>query len=133
MMDDLERTLLDAERPEPGADVRARVLATTMPLVRPDRSRLDRVWFSPRWRAAAVLALLALAGVETASRYIVTWEPAGQDRAAANTTQTVTMVAREAGLTSDETAALCTQASAAASAAVVSSWNMDTSVTGSQR
>ena len=48
-----------------------RVLATTMPLVRPDSSRLDRVWFSPRWRTAAVLALLALAGVETASRYIV--------------------------------------------------------------
>jgi hypothetical protein len=133
MMDHLERTLLDAERPVPGADVRVRVLASTMPLVRPDSSRLDRLWFSPRWRTAAVLALLALAGVETASRYIVTLEPAGQDVAAANATQSVAMAAREGGLTADETVALCAQASAAARAAVVSSWNMDTSVTGSQR
>ena len=72
MIDDIERQLLEAERPEPRADMRARVLAATMPLVRSDASRLDRVWFSPRWRMAALLALVVLAGVDAASTRIVT-------------------------------------------------------------
>jgi len=132
-MDDLERSLLDAERPEPGADVRARVLAATMPLVQPDDSRLDRVWFSPKWRVAAVLAVLVLAGVDAVSGRIIAWEPAAQDRPAANTTQAVAMAAREAGLTSDDTAALCAQAIAAARAATMITPDADTLVPRSNR
>jgi hypothetical protein len=113
MMDDLERLLLDAGRPEAGAQVRARVLAATMHLVRPDDSTLDRVWFSPRWRAAAALTLLVLAGVDRVTPRAVAWEPVAQDHLAANSAKAVVMAAREVGLTPDDTAALVAQASEA--------------------
>jgi len=121
-MDDLERRLLDAERPEPGADVRARVLAATMPLVRPDDSRLDRIWFSPRWRVAAVLMLLFLPGIDAVSTRPSALAPTWQDRAAAaGTVKAVEMAAREAGLTPADTGALVEQAIAAARASAIAS------------
>jgi len=132
-MDDVERSLLDAERPEPGADVRARVLAATMPLVRPDDSRLDRIWFSPRWRTAAVLAVLVLAGADAASRYTAPWAPAAQDRMASDTVRAVETAAREAGLPPSDAAALVAQAIAATRASAAASLNLDTSVEGSNR
>ena len=110
MMDDLERSLLDAERPEPGADVRARVLAAAMPLVGADDSRLDRVWFSPRWRAAAALALLILAAVDRLTPQIVAVTPVAQDHLMANSAKAVAMAARDVGLTPNATAVLIAQA-----------------------
>ena len=118
MMEDLERQLLEAERPELEAAMRARVLAATMPLVRPEASRLDRVWFSPKWRTAAVLALVVLAGVELAPRRSVKSAPMPLDRATTDITQAVATAAREVGLRPDDTAALCAQAIAAARAAI---------------
>ena len=112
-MDDIERQLLEAGRPEPGADVRERVLAKTLPLVRPDDSRLDRIWFSPRWRTAAVLAVLVLAGVDAVSRYTAPWAPAAQNRMASDTVRAVETAAREAGLPPSDAAALVAQAIAA--------------------
>jgi hypothetical protein len=110
MMDDLERALLDAGRVEPGADVRARVLAASTPLVRADDSRLDRIWFSVRWRAAAALSLLALAGAEMATPRAVAWAIVAQDHLVANSARAVAMAAREVGLTPDDTAVLVAQA-----------------------
>jgi hypothetical protein len=110
MMDDLERALLDAERAEPGSEMRARVLAAAMPLVRADASLLDRVWFSVRWRAAAALSLLALAGVDMVSPGIAGWAPVAQDHVAPNLAKAVAMAAREVGLTPDDTAVLIAQA-----------------------
>ena len=127
-MDDLERSLLDAERPEPGADVRARVLSAAMPLVRAADSRLDRMWFSPRWRTAATLALLVLVGVDVVSQQIIAGSPAAQESTAASTVRAVELAAREAGLTPDDTAALCAQAIAAASAATTIAPDADTFV-----
>ena len=128
MMDDLERSLLDAERPGPGADVRARVLGATMPLVRSDDSRLDRIWFSPKWRVAAVLMLLLFPSIDAVSTRFVASAPATQEGATANTVQAVETAAREAGLTPDDTAALCGQAIAAAGAATMIAPNADTLV-----
>jgi hypothetical protein len=110
MMDDLERALLDAGRVQPGPEVRARVLAASMPLVRADDSRLDRIWFSVRWRAAAALSLLALAGADMMTPSVVAWTAVAQDHLAANSAQAVAMAAREVGLTPDDTAVLIAQA-----------------------
>ena len=114
-MDDLERSLLDAEKPEPGPDVRARVLAASMPLVRADDSRLDRMWYSRKWRVAAVLALLILAGVEWMAPQIVAWAPVAPEHLTANSAKAVAMAASEVGLTPDDTAVLIAQAIAAES------------------
>lgn len=115
-MEDLEQQLLKAEQPELEGAMRARVLAATMPLVRPEARRLDRGWFSPRWRTAAVLALVILAGVELASRRNVESMP--QDPPPADPIQAIVTAAQEAGLTPSDTAALCAQAIAAARAAI---------------
>ena len=90
--------------------MRARVLAAAMPLVRADDSRLDRVWFSVRWRVAAALLLLVLAGVEMATPRVVAGAAVAQDHVAANSVKAVAMAAREVGLTPDDTAVLIAQA-----------------------
>jgi len=134
MKDDLERSLLDAGRVEPGADVRARVLAATVPLVRRDDSRLDRVWFSPRWRVAAVLMLVLLPGIDVVSTRLFVSMPVAEVRAsAAGTVQAVEVAAREAGLPPDERAALVAQAIAAARAATMRAPGADMSVGGSNQ
>ncbi len=109
MIDDLERALRDAGRVEPGAEVRARVLAAAMPLVRADDSRLDRLWFSVRWRAAVALALLVIAGVDRMTPRVA-WTPVAQDHLAANSAKAVVVAAREVGLTPEDTAVLVAQA-----------------------
>ncbi len=121
MMNDIERSLVDAGKREPAPDLRERVLAATMPLVRRDRSRLDRIWFSPRWRMAAALALLVLAAADVASGRVGDWAPAAQSQTASNTVRAVEMAAREVGLTPDVTRALVAQATAAARASTASS------------
>jgi|SRR5579864_1296179 len=107
-MNDIQRRLLESERPEPGRAMRERVLTATMPLVRPDRSRLDRMWFSPKWRMAAVLGLVVLAGVEAVSDHVAP-APETQYRPPADPAQTVAMVAIEMGLTPSDAAALVAQ------------------------
>ncbi len=119
MMDDLERSLRDTGKAEPGADVRARVLAAAVPLVQPDRSRLDRIWFSQGWRVAAVLAALVLAVLNVVPAPGIGSTLAAQDPRPADNTQAVVTAAREAGLTPDVTVALCAQAIAAARAAAM--------------
>jgi hypothetical protein len=127
MMDEMEHSLLNAARPEPGADLRARVLAGAMPLVEPNGSRLDCMWFSRKWRTAAMLAVLILAITDAVSGHIVAWGPAAQNRAAADTVRTVEMAAREAGLSPADTGALVAQAIAATSPPRITLLNMDTS------
>jgi hypothetical protein len=116
MMDDIERQLRAAERPEPRVELRAHVLATVMPLVRPDGSRLDRIWFSRGWRTAAVLALVVLAGLHLAPWSTLDSAPMTQDHPTADAAQSVAMAAREAGLSQADAVALGAQALAAARA-----------------
>jgi hypothetical protein len=108
MMSDISRRLLESERPEPGRAMRERVLAATMPLVQPDHSRLDRMWFSPKWRMAAVLGLAVLAGVEAVSDHVAP-APEAQYSPPPDPAQTVAMVAIEMGLTPADAAALVAQ------------------------
>lgn len=108
MMDDIQRQLLESEHPGPRRELRERVLAATMPLVRPDDSRLDYMWFSPKWRVAAVLALVVITGVEVVSNH-ASPTPDAQYRPPADPAQTVAMVAIEAGLTPADAAALVAQ------------------------
>jgi 3-oxoacyl-(acyl-carrier-protein) synthase len=84
------------------------------------------MWFSPKWRMAAMLAILVLAGVDAVSGHIVAWQPAAQNRAAADTVRAVEMAAREAGLTPADTGALVAQAIAATRPPRITSLNEDT-------
>ena len=132
-MDDIERQLLEAERPEPRGEVRARVLAATMPLVRPDASRLDRVWFSPRWRMASVLVFVVLVGIDLVPQLMPDSALMPQDHPTADITQAVAMAALEVGLTPDDAAALCAQALAAAKATTMIPPDADALVRGSNQ
>lgn len=67
MTNDIERELLNAEQPDLPPGLRRRVLAAATPLVQPHDSRLDAIWFSPRWRLAAVLVFLGLVAVDRLS------------------------------------------------------------------
>ena len=112
MMDDIEQQLREAERQEPHRQLRARVLAAAAPLVRPDASRLERMWFSRTWRVAAVLAFFALAGLESASSQLVAppaWGPSRQSDLA----QTIESAALEVGLTPADVSALLARTRAA--------------------
>ncbi len=110
MIDDLERAVIDAGRAEPGAELRARVLAAAMPLVRPDDSRLDRIWFSPRWRTIAALAFLALVVLERTSPQVNTWAPVARDTQSNTTVRAAVAAAQEAGLSQDEVTVIVAQA-----------------------
>jgi hypothetical protein len=67
MANDIERELLRAGQPDLPPELRRRVLETTSPLVQPHVSRLDAIWFSPRWRVAAALAFVGLVAVDRLS------------------------------------------------------------------
>ena len=67
MTSEIERELLNAERPDPPPGLRQRVLATANPLVQPHDSRLDGIWFSPRWRLAALLVFFGLVAADRLS------------------------------------------------------------------
>jgi hypothetical protein len=110
MMDDIQRQLLETERPEPPLDMRDRVLAATMPLVRPNDSRLDCIWFSRKWRIAGAFVLMVLVGCEAVSNSLITPVPEAQDRPAADLAETVGVAAIEVGLTPADAAALVEQA-----------------------
>jgi hypothetical protein len=132
MMDDIERQLLDGGRPEPGRDVRARVLAAAMPLVRRDDSRLDRVWFSRTWRTAGATVFVALVVTEMLSGSPApTVAPPG--RAALETAQAVETAARDAGLPAAQASALAARALAIASQPAAAPLNVDALLQGSMR
>lgn len=109
MIDNIERQLLGAERSEPPRELRERVLAATMPLVRANDSPLDRLWFSPKWRVAAVLALIVLASAEWVSNRVAAPRASAENRPAASPAQTVAMAAMELGLSPVDAAALVAQ------------------------
>ena len=109
MTDHLERQLLATERPEPPRELRERVLASAMPLVRADDSTLDRLWFSPTWRIAVVISFIALAGVEVVSNRAPAPTASAQNQPPGTPAQTVAMVAAELGLSPAETASLVAQ------------------------
>ena len=67
MTNDIERELLNAERPDLPPGLRRRVLAAATPLVQPHDSRLDAIWFSPRWRVAAVVVFFGLVAADRMS------------------------------------------------------------------
>jgi hypothetical protein len=113
MKDDLERSILAAVTPRPAEHFREQVLTAAMPLVRPDDSRLDRLWFSARWRAAAALALLALGGLDVWSPRVASWEPLPQDLLASAGAEATANAAREAGLTEAEAAIIAAQVGSA--------------------
>ena len=132
MMDDVERQLIEVERPEPPAEARARVLATTMPLVRPDGSRLDRIWFSRRWRTAGAVVFVALVVLEMLSGSSApAVAPAGW--AALETAQAVEASARDAGLPAAQASALAAHALAIASRPAAAPLGVDPLLQGSTR
>lgn len=109
MIDHTERQLLATERPEPPRELRERVLAAATPLVHADNSALDRIWFSPTWRIAVVISLLALAGLEVVSNRAAAPTASAQYQPPGTPAQTVAMVASELGLSPAETASLVAQ------------------------
>jgi hypothetical protein len=125
-MNDIENLLLNSERPQPGEELRTRVLAAALPLVESQSNRLDCIWFSPKWRMLAMLAILILAAVDVVSSRIIVWAPEGQNAVVSNTVQAVQMAAREAGLTPTDTRALVAQAIAATRPPRLDSLNVDT-------
>lgn len=109
MTDSIERQLMQANRPEPPSEVRARVLAAAMPLVRADDSTLDRLWFSPTWRIAVVISLVVLAGVEVVSNRAAAPTAVAESQPVATPARTVAVAAAYLGFSPAETASLVAQ------------------------
>ncbi len=65
----LEERLRNAGLPDPAPELRQRVLAAAGPLVTPGEPATwsDRVWFSRRWRYAAVALVIALVALDRVS------------------------------------------------------------------
>ena len=111
MPNDIERELLNAEQTDPPPALRQRVLAAAAPLVEPHGSRLDAMWFSRRWRVAAVVVFFALIAADGLSS--VTDEPPPRfDGAQVRTSaEEATQAAIDAGLGKADVAAITAQAS----------------------
>ena len=109
MTDHIELQLLETERLEPPRELRARVLASALPLVQADDSTLDRLWFSPKWRIAAVLALIGLAGAEVLSNRVAAPTAVTQSQPPGTPAQTVALAAAELGLSPADAASLVAQ------------------------
>jgi hypothetical protein len=67
MRTEIEQELLNTGRPDPPPFLRQRILTTAGQLVQPHESRLDVMWFSPRWRVAAVLVFVGLVAADVLS------------------------------------------------------------------
>jgi len=67
MRNEIEQELLNTGRPDPPPSLRQRILTTASQLVQPHESRLDVMWFSPRWRVAAVLVFFGLVAADVLS------------------------------------------------------------------
>jgi hypothetical protein len=107
---DVETRLRQFVWPAPRPSLRAQVLAEA-PVTSPAVSWSDRVWFSRAWRVAAVLAFVALAGLELLSgparSSISTMSP----QVAAEASM-VEETARQAGLSPEQAAVLGRRAAA---------------------
>jgi len=113
--DPIEQRLLGPGLPEPAADLRDRVLAAALPLLRPSAIWADRMWFSRRWRLAAIALLLVLVVLGHFSAAPGSFAPSSPDRTAVETAQAVEEAARQVGLPPDQAAALARRALIAAS------------------
>ncbi len=109
MTDHTERQLLATGRPEPPSELRARVLAAAMPLVRADDSALDRLWFSPKWRIAVVISFVALAGVEVVSNRAAAPTAVAENQPVATPARAVALAAADLGLSPADTSSLVAQ------------------------
>ena len=110
MTDELRERLRAPGQVQPPPDMRVRVLAAASPLLQPNDSRLDRLWFSRTWRTAAVLALVAIAGLEAVSNRFVLPAPQVVQRVPGNPAEITELAALELGLSPDDAAALSRQA-----------------------
>ena len=115
--DRIERRLLRAGLPDPPDDLRGRVLAGAQPIVRAATRATwaDRVWFSGRWRFAAVAVLVALVALDRVSTVSVPSRRAQYGTVALETATTADAVARQAGLSPTEADAMAREALLAAS------------------
>lgn len=111
MTSDIERELLEAERLDPPPALRQRVLATAIPLVQPHPSRLDAIWFSRRWRLAAVLVFIGVIAADTLSSVTGDLPPQVDGPAAPNSVQVAVQAAIDAGLGKADVAAIAAHAS----------------------
>jgi len=106
MTRNIERKLLDAERPDPPPALRQRVLATASPLVQPHDSRLDVIWFSPRWRLAAVLVFFGLIAADALSSETGGVWPEVDDTPVSSSVAVAVQAAIDAGLGKADIAAI---------------------------
>jgi hypothetical protein len=111
----LEERLRETAWPEPGSDLRDRVLAAAVPRVRPSATWADRMWFSRRWRLAAVVLVLALVLLDRIPVVPGSPSPDVPGFAAAETARAADEAARQAGLSPEQAAALARRALIAAS------------------
>ena len=112
-----EERLRQAGLPQPAADLRDRVLAAAVPRVRREARAnwADRVWFSRRWRLAAVALLFALVSLDEISAVSGLPRAENPGVAAVETQRAADEVARQAGLTPQQARALADRALVAAS------------------
>ena len=110
----IEERLLATGLPGPAADLRDRVVAVAGPHVRPGTSWADRMWFSRRWRLAAIALLLALFVLDGIP-FFSSARPSGFGPAAVETARAAEEVARQAGLSRSEADLLARRALFAAS------------------
>jgi hypothetical protein len=111
----IEERLREAGLPEPAPDLRGPVLAAARSHARSGVTWADRVWFSRRWRLAAVALFLALAVLDRVPT--VSGVPGDQrpGTAAAETARAAQEAARQAGLPPDQADALARRVLIAAS------------------
>ena len=110
MTREIERELLNAERPDPLPALRQRVLAMANPLVQPNQSRLDAIWFSPRSRLAAVLLFVGLIAVDALSSEIGGLPQQVDNPRIISSVELAVQAAVEAGLGKADVAAIAAQA-----------------------
>ena len=110
----VEERLRDTAWPEPGADLRDRVLAAAGARVRASVTWADVMWFSRRWRLAAVALFLALGLLDRVS--VLPVSPVRDPgTVAVQTARAAEETALQAGMPPDEAKALARQALIAAS------------------
>jgi hypothetical protein len=113
--DPIEERLRRMGLPDPAPDLRRRLLAAAAPHVRSTTTWADRVWFSGRWRLAAVALVVAVVGLD---RIPVTQYSGRADApgfAAMETARAAEEAARQVGLSPDQAAVLARRALVAAS------------------
>jgi hypothetical protein len=108
---DVEARVSQIAWPAPSADLRARIISAVVAAV-PPISWSDRVWFSRAWRLAAVAVVLVAGATEYLSG------PTGSSTVTASEHMTaearfVDETARQAGLSSEQAAALARRTAAA--------------------